>query len=307
MECSIDVRSRRTPACTVIVPTYNRRALLQRTLDQLVRQRLPGDTFEVIVVDDGSSDGTEETVAGFRGQLDVRYFWQPDEGFRAGAARNIGLAHAVAPVTLFLDCGVLAHSDCVRAHLAGHDAAAAEGSPTAVVGYVLCFDDENQTSAEIVTELRDVDIDRYVEIARGQSSRADVREHIYTLCADDLSLLDAPWVVFWTCNVSARTHDLLDQGGFDETFRTWGAEDVELGYRLHKAGIALRLSRQAVAVHHPHPFDASAKRAGALANYRYFARKHGISLTKALTGDMLADFYRRRMADQTKAVAERAG
>jgi glycosyltransferase involved in cell wall biosynthesis len=302
MQLSIDARLRRTPACTVIIPTYNRRALLQRTLDQLVRQRLPGDTFEVLVVDDGSSDGTEETVADFRDRLDVRYFWQPDEGFRAGAARNLGLARARAPVTLFLDCGVLAHSNCIRAHLASHDAAAAQGLPAAVVGYVLCFDDENQTSREIVAELRDADIDRYVEMAHGRFSRADVREHIYALCHDDLSLLDAPWVVFWTCNVSVRTRDLLDQGGFDEAFRTWGAEDVELGYRLHKAGIGLRLSRQALAVHHPHPFDADAKRAGALANYRYFARKHGISLTKALTGDMLADHYRRRQADQAKAI-----
>ncbi|TDC82877.1 glycosyltransferase family 2 protein [Micromonospora sp. KC606] len=51
----------RRPDCTVVVPTYNRMALLARTLDSLSRQDLGTDRFEVLVVDDGSTDATRDT------------------------------------------------------------------------------------------------------------------------------------------------------------------------------------------------------------------------------------------------------
>ncbi|TDB74356.1 glycosyltransferase family 2 protein, partial [Micromonospora sp. KC723] len=50
------------PRCTVVVSTYNRSALLRHTLDSLTRQRMPADQFEVIVVDDGSSDDTADVA-----------------------------------------------------------------------------------------------------------------------------------------------------------------------------------------------------------------------------------------------------
>jgi glycosyltransferase involved in cell wall biosynthesis len=65
--------------CTVIVPTYNRSELMRRTLDSLVAQDLLGDRFEVIVVDDGSSDGTAAMVEGYHDRLRLSYFFQDDE------------------------------------------------------------------------------------------------------------------------------------------------------------------------------------------------------------------------------------
>src|SRR5882672_6181176 len=108
------------PVCSVIIPTYNRMALLRYTLDALTRQDLGADRFEVLVVDDGSSDGTAALVERYQGRLDVRYFFQPDQGYRVAAARNIGIAHARSDVCVFLDSGVIAHSGCLSAHLRSH-------------------------------------------------------------------------------------------------------------------------------------------------------------------------------------------
>ena len=72
------------PRCSVVIPTYNRVELLRRTLDSLVTQRLPSSEFEVLVVDDGSTDSTALLVDNYRDRLAVRYFFQPDEGWRAG-------------------------------------------------------------------------------------------------------------------------------------------------------------------------------------------------------------------------------
>ncbi|WP_408666841.1 glycosyltransferase, partial [Jatrophihabitans sp.] len=52
--------------CSVVIPTYNRAELLRRTLDSLIGQDLGRDAFEVLVVDDGSSDGTAELARGYR-------------------------------------------------------------------------------------------------------------------------------------------------------------------------------------------------------------------------------------------------
>src|SRR6185437_9620708 len=75
---------------SVIVPTYNRSALLRRTLASLERQRTGGVAFEVVVADDGSADDSRSVVAQFAERLEVRYVFQEDQGYRAAAARNGG-------------------------------------------------------------------------------------------------------------------------------------------------------------------------------------------------------------------------
>src|SRR5689334_10163268 len=104
-------------ACSVVVPTYNRMELLGHTLDALTKQDLGTDRFEVLIGDDGSDDATAEVVAGFADRMNVRHFFQPDEGYRAAAARNLGIDQARGDVCVFLDSGVLPHSGCLSAHV----------------------------------------------------------------------------------------------------------------------------------------------------------------------------------------------
>ena len=106
--------------CSVIIPTYNRATLLRHTLESLTTQSLPPDQFEVLVVDDGSSDTTAEEVESFRERLNLRYFFQEDEGWRTAKARNVGIANAAADVCVFIDSGVLLHPGCLAAHVASH-------------------------------------------------------------------------------------------------------------------------------------------------------------------------------------------
>src|SRR5207248_10614595 len=112
---------------------YNRSELLRRTLDSLVAQRFPDGGLEVVVSDDGSSDSTADVAREYAGRLRMRYHFQEDLGFRAGAARNAGARLASAPVLAFLDTGALANPNFARAHLAAHRRRAA------VVGYTHGF------------------------------------------------------------------------------------------------------------------------------------------------------------------------
>src|ERR1700677_2333340 len=127
--------------CSVIIPTYNRALLLSHTLDSLTRQSLPADEFEVLVVDDGSSDETSVVVEGYSTRLNLRYFFREDEGWRIARARNVGIANAAADVCVLLDSGLLAHSGCLAAHVASHEESPV---PVAVCGYVYGFNVGNE-------------------------------------------------------------------------------------------------------------------------------------------------------------------
>ena len=110
-----------TPALTVQLCTYNRRALLGRVLDALFHQDLNPERYEVILVDDGSTDGSyENVIAGLRPTCALHVVRQRNAGLARG--RNVGIARARGEVILFMDDDVLATPGLLSAHLRFHQA-----------------------------------------------------------------------------------------------------------------------------------------------------------------------------------------
>lgn len=88
-----------SPRCTIVLPTYNRAATLSRAVSSVLAQNEPD--FELIIVDDGSKDDTRACLAALH---DPRIRMAPSECNRGpGAARNIGITMATAPILAFLD------------------------------------------------------------------------------------------------------------------------------------------------------------------------------------------------------------
>jgi glycosyltransferase involved in cell wall biosynthesis len=96
-----------TSKLSVIVPCYNRLDELEELFPTLEVQTLAPSKFEIIVVDDGSSDGTEDFVLDYiaKTELEMSYFRQQNKG--PGAARNLGLENAVGDFFIFVDSDVL--------------------------------------------------------------------------------------------------------------------------------------------------------------------------------------------------------
>jgi glycosyltransferase involved in cell wall biosynthesis len=100
-----------TPEVSVIIPTYNRSAMVREAIASVLAQR--DADFELIVVDDGSTDGTHEMLAGFDGILVEQTAHQGP-----AAARNRGVARASAPLIAFLDSDDLWAPDKLHRQLA---------------------------------------------------------------------------------------------------------------------------------------------------------------------------------------------
>ena len=197
---------------SVVIPTHNRAPILARCLDALVPQR----PDEIVVVDDGSQDGTRELLAQREG---VRGIHRARAGGRS-AAKNTGVEAARGEVVLFLDDDAIAQPGLVDRHREHHDRH--PGSHEALLGHVTW------------------------------SPEVEVTPHMHWLenggpmfaypAIDDPD--DVSWRMLYTVNVSLK-RDFLEP--FDEGLPIY--EDTELGYRLSRRGLRLRYDRAALAYH----------------------------------------------------------
>jgi glycosyltransferase involved in cell wall biosynthesis len=99
---------------SIIIPSFNRLEEIQELLFSLQQQTLPKDRFQVIIVDDGSTDGTHEWLKDYqnKSQLHFQFFRQDHKG--PGAARNTGIAKASGDVLVFIDSDCIAPPDWLR-------------------------------------------------------------------------------------------------------------------------------------------------------------------------------------------------
>ena len=239
------------PKISIIVPTYNRSLLLIRALEAIRAESLPAEKLEVIISDDGSSDGTEALVKAFVADYKIKYHYQEDRGFRAAAARNAGAGLAEGDVLLFLDAGQLPGPRLAESHLFSH--ASLSGMHAAVIGPMYGYftdggafrNDDGHLSAE--------------EIFRLIPRKTDPRYKYFADIGFDLRRSPLPLLFFWTGNCSVSADDFWGVGGFDESFQEWGIEDTDLAYRLWERGATFAVCQEGWAIELPRPRDKGAE------------------------------------------------
>jgi GT2 family glycosyltransferase len=210
--------------CSVVIPSFNRKETLSLVLEGLQRQTLPYDLFEVIVVLDGSTDGSNRMLEAWqkeRGLINLRWILQQNQG--QASARNNGAEAASAPLLVFLDDDVVPEPGLLEAHLSWHK----DRRSVAVLG-----------DARVVLERRDS------LYHLGFWAWWEDKYHRRSLPFRKFCSRD-----FCSGNFSIRKEDFLKVGGFDNGFRQYGGEDYELGYRLLKSGVELVVDRRASAQH----------------------------------------------------------
>ena len=197
---------------SVIIPTYNRKETLTKTLMSLNDQTFKD--FEVVVADDGSTDGTEQTVKALSLSYPAKHVWQRNSG--RSSARNMGIERADGEIVLFIDDHIVTDKRLIEEHVKYHDKYGIE----VVRGRVEFI--EKAHDAPKTTE--------YVD------------EHRYKAPGYE----QEPFRIFITNNISIKKRALMSVLGFDEDFREYGLQDAEMGYRLKEAGCTFKINPNAV-------------------------------------------------------------
>jgi glycosyltransferase involved in cell wall biosynthesis len=210
---------------SVVIPTYNRASTLRKTLEAYSAQSGDHRILEVLVVDDGSKDDTAAVVKECSRHCDfIRYLRQENGGL--SSARNHAIREARGELILFGDDDIIPASNMVAGHVAWHDK---HPEPeTGVLGYVAWAQELKPTPFMVWSGLYGPQFN-FGFFKRGMQ-------------------LDFRYAYF--CNTSLKLSFLKRNGVFDERFRAYGNEDLELGYRLCQKGYRLLYNPDAVGYHY---------------------------------------------------------
>jgi len=212
---------------SVVIPTFNRLEALAEVLQGLEFQQA-APAFEVVVVDDGSSDGTSSWLRSRTFNLPLRVLTQENRG--PAAARNTGVAVAQGPWVAFLGDDTVPSPGWLAAHREAHRRHG-DDLHVAVLGYTGWH-----------SRMRLNPFLRYVNEHGLQFG--------YALIKDPE---DVPFNFFYTSNISL-SRDILLAEPFDLRFPYAAWEDIEVAYRMKKRGLRMVYEKTAT-VAHDHPTD----------------------------------------------------
>lgn len=210
------------PLISVNIATYNQLPILKKIIDALGDQEFKD--FEIIITDDGSSDGTKEwaTEQGFN------YHWQEDKGFRLAKSKNMGIAVARGKYFLSLEADVIPNYRLVSAY-------AKNLSPNTVILGV------RHDIESVPTELDYQALDKSIVAMDWRVDR--LRR---------LGQLEKPWRCCSGCNALFPLDKLREVGGWNEAFTHYGIDDYEVGLRMMLAGCDVMALTAAYGYHIKH-------------------------------------------------------
>ncbi|HEY2475234.1 MAG TPA: glycosyltransferase [Candidatus Cybelea sp.] len=194
---------------TIQLCTYNRAALLERVLEACFDQTVPEQSYEIVLVDDGSTDETPSIVERAQSRATCSFTVVSQSNRGLAGARNAGIAAARGERIIFIDDDVIVLPNLVAEHLRSHAA-----HPQAIV--------------------------------RGGAIEVD---DLDVLPPPVWSITNYSGNFFWTTNVSVPLATILAVGGFNESFAEYGWEDIDVGMRLRAAGVKAVFNPRALVYH----------------------------------------------------------
>ncbi|MBW4612330.1 MAG: glycosyltransferase [Desmonostoc vinosum HA7617-LM4] len=214
---------------SVVIPTYNRQPILEKCLRALEMQELSHvetlqatsvDGYEIVLVDDGSTDGTLEWLEAHKDEFShVRWFQQDHAG--PAMARNLGVEQAQGDVIIFIDSDLVVLKNFLQAH-----------ADALVQGKAKLASDRFFTYGAVINTC-----------------------NFDNPTAEPYKITDFSAAFFATGNVAIPKYWLQKAGLFDSSFQLYGWEDLELGVRLKQLGLKLIKCPAAVGYHWHPPFN----------------------------------------------------
>ncbi len=226
-----------TDRVTVILPCYMGQKELGLTFAGLAKQTYPHHLIEIIVVDDGSNPPIQLPS---KLPFEASIVEQERDGFGLARARNLGAKNAKGEVLIFLDCDMIPEPQLVEAHARWHH----------VNKFALTLGFRNHADFSGISPEDLADANGPEDTVRGRkvTSPQWIEFHMgrtKNLTSDDSDLFR----IATGGNLGVRKSFFEKAGGFDSSFRQWGGEDIEFGFRAFNNGAVLIPERSAKAWH----------------------------------------------------------
>ncbi|PFR37905.1 glycosyltransferase family 2 protein [Bacillus thuringiensis] len=274
----------------IVIPVYNQRSSLAYVLTGFLNQETKNE-LSVIVVNDGSSEDIDSLISE-RKPLFSEKGWTLHsinlEKSGRSIARNAGVQLGEGDLVIFCDADRIPNKSFVDMHVNKYTA-----------GFDITIGVPKEIYLSSILERETL----IWEIVNGKKSRL-ARESSYTKLVLSLYSKEGstdsgiPWVSTFSGNMSISRR-LIELYGFDEGFKTWGFENIELGYRLYAQGYKFAHEINAVNYHLNHPRPANFYENGINASREYLSVKYSSDSGIAKYGDLaegkisLQDFEKR--------------
>lgn len=218
---------------SVIIPTFNGAKTINQTLNSLARQSVAKSTYEIIVIDDGSTDETAPIIRSFQKKnprMKIKYFYQPNQG--ATAARNSGIREASGQIVFFTDC------DCELPALWLEKIIAIYKEKPYIVGVGGWYQPpliklRHQVYHQFIYLYYRYNHSLNLDFFSGDS------DTYLNLKSANLIRSRSQFIAFNTANISFKKWLFNSVGQFDPRLYHLGMEDYELTERIIKAGFTL--------------------------------------------------------------------
>lgn len=237
---------------SVIIPTYNRKESLKRLLDSLLVQNFSKKDYEILIVDDGSTDGTKQSLQLYlQRNRNIHYFSQENKG--PAAARNLGIKHSKGKYILFIDDDIfIPREDFFFEHIKIH----ANNKNTACLGNILLAPTIKPS-----------------EFMECLAPKGDYF-HLNKIKDKD----NCKYRYFITANISLE-RKWFEKDFFDENFKYAAIEDTDLGYRLMVRGLKIMFNKKASVYHYQRNYLSLSDFLNNMQNkigtsYKHFISKH---------------------------------
>jgi chondroitin synthase len=258
---------------SIIIPVYNRKKMLDKTLAALTHQTYPLNLLEVIIADDGSSDNIKELLKKYSNYFDIKMVSQEDKGYRLAAIRNKAIQASHNEVAISLDCDIIPVPELIEEYMKWFHVTEKN---IVVIGILKHVNSDNISAEDI---LKDPNILLQLEAIMPHPERRDLkyptrdwRISMYKK-TDFLKKHPHPYIVAGGGNMAFWRKWALIVGGFDEDFTKWGGEDDVFNYNLYKKGAYFIPEPNAIGLHQEHNDGSSYRSEGRAVTRRLLGKK----------------------------------